>query len=162
MHHKKNSNQLNEGERKSHQHSGLGWFSQPELLTTPLLSTLRVSTLWGGVYPSPYPCIGLSPPRAEKEVCTLVEREREREREKEREKDLWGDQKSIKKCSKNHRKIHLKLTKNCSWRGPGGPLEPLGGHDRKKGGEPGFLEASWPPLGAVLGPFGGRLGPSWV
>ena len=37
---------------ESHQPSGLGWFKMPHLLTT-----LSVSTLWGGVYPSPYPCL---------------------------------------------------------------------------------------------------------
>ena len=36
--------------RKSHQPSGLGWFRVRCLFSTPLLSTLLVSTLWGGVY----------------------------------------------------------------------------------------------------------------
>ena len=40
---------------ESHQPSGLGWSRVGCLFSTPLLSTLLVSTLWGGVYPSPYP-----------------------------------------------------------------------------------------------------------
>ena len=35
---------------KSHQPSGLGWFRVGCLFSTPLLSTLLVATLWGGVY----------------------------------------------------------------------------------------------------------------
>ena len=35
---------------KSHQPSGLGWSRVGCLFSTPLLSTLLVSTLWGGVY----------------------------------------------------------------------------------------------------------------
>ena len=40
---------------KSHKPSGLGWFRVGCRFSTPLLSTLRISTLWRGVYPSPHP-----------------------------------------------------------------------------------------------------------
>ena len=40
---------------KSHQPFGLGWFSVEFLFSPLFFQPILVSTLWGGVYPSPYP-----------------------------------------------------------------------------------------------------------
>ena len=119
---------------------GLAWY----ICFQPLFfSTLRVSTLWGGVYPSPYPCIGMSPPRPSWERERQRTRtfsgggERERKRERQTETPQWNydalprpvreeEKKSInknqpkseskidQKSMQNQSKIDQKSTKNGS------------------------------------------------
>ena len=112
--------------------SGLAWY----ICFQPLFfSTLRVSTLWGGVYPSPYPCIGLSPPEwscAGVCVCVCVY-------PKINQKSSKDQPKSTKNRQKNHQNSILE-------------------------GSRGVLESSWQPIpkdegGAPF--FGTLLGPSW-
>ena len=61
----------------------------------------------------------------------------------------------------NRPNINQKWTKNHSWRGLGGPLEALGGQDRKDASAMRTFGASWGHLGAVLGASWGRLG-AWI
>ena len=74
------------------------------------------------------------------------------------------DQKSpehLPQSTKNPSNINQKWTTNHSWRGLGGPLEALGGQDRKDAKKIRTFGASWGHLGAVLRASWGRLG-AWI
>ena len=135
---------------------GLGGLEWSVCFPPLFFSTLRVSTLWGGVYPSPYPALEI-PSRSYPGPCVpflfsrslffLVG-------------VVWcGERVFYEKSNQFFIKNPLK---KCPNRHPVRWGTPLLGLLRAKTEQCHELPVFWGALGAVLEPPWGRLGPSWA
>ena len=97
---------------------GLEWY----ICFQPLFfSTLRVSTLWGGVSPSPYPCTGISPPRPswerERQRTRTFSGGGERERKRERQTETPSETMMLYLALKRSVTLNREVTsKALDWR----------------------------------------------
>ena len=85
----------------------LGWSSVGCLFSTPLLSTLLVSTLWGGVYPSPYPALVYPPLSGVVPVCVCVYQKINQKSTKDQPKSTKTRPKIDQKMTKKSPKLNL-------------------------------------------------------